>query len=464
MALIRSIDIRRKENYGVNKLWFFTLCLFIVSYPVVYSQALLDTPITEDAASIAGRDGKQPPDCLIPISNLRVSADNSESTNQSGTTTEKNKLVWTFTVIAGISQTTANYYGGFQAAKNLILDQFATINNRFNTPNVFNGTFQFSVDSIYEFTGNPVSEIFVAHPNHSYRVIYDGFPTQGGGWYGSPVNAIHHSWSVSDFGGTFSDFATDGIVHEFGHSRGAIDLYALQVNAGQNPINGEAYQAAISIMNYPYGETAWDLHSINVINTNYDSVWASLMYITNSFPSSMGIVVKDAQGVPLQNSEIKLYPVSWFSSSVNSIPTIIGSTNSLGGFVFSTNPFGPRNPRPNCGKPWCINYPNFLVSIKYLTLFQYRWLPITDVQNFYFASPSSPYTLNVVMPTSVSKGDLNTDGVLSPSDVVSLLNCVFLNTGGCHSAVADVNCDSNLTPADVVLELNAVFLDTSFPC
>jgi len=59
------------------------------------------------------------------------------------------------------------------------------------------------------------------------------------------------------------------------------------------------------------------------------------------------------------------------------------------------------------------------------------------------------------------RGDLNRDGILSPTDVVLQLNCVFLSTGNC--ALADVNCDGQLSPADVVLELNAVFLSAPLP-
>ncbi len=63
-----------------------------------------------------------------------------------------------------------------------------------------------------------------------------------------------------------------------------------------------------------------------------------------------------------------------------------------------------------------------------------------------------------------AKGDLNDDGLLTPSDVVLMLNCVFLGSGNCNACFSDVNCDGNLTPSEVVLELNRVFLGTPFPC
>jgi hypothetical protein len=68
-------------------------------------------------------------------------------------------------------------------------------------------------------------------------------------------------------------------------------------------------------------------------------------------------------------------------------------------------------------------------------------------------------------PPSGLKGDLTNDGLLTSSDVVMMLNCVFLGipppTG---SASCDVNCDGISTSSDVVVELNAVFLGAPFPC
>ena len=68
------------------------------------------------------------------------------------------------------------------------------------------------------------------------------------------------------------------------------------------------------------------------------------------------------------------------------------------------------------------------------------------------------------LPCASVKGDLNGDSTLTASDVVLMLNCVFLGTGLCGPCFADVNCDGILSASDVVLELNKVFLGTPFPC
>jgi len=63
------------------------------------------------------------------------------------------------------------------------------------------------------------------------------------------------------------------------------------------------------------------------------------------------------------------------------------------------------------------------------------------------------------------KGDLNRDTILTASDVMLELNCVFLGiTPPAGDCACDLNCDGVASPADVVLELNKVFLDIPFPC
>jgi len=302
--------------------------------------------------------------------------------------TGQEKPTWRFTILAGISDTTANYYGGFSNASNLILEQIDIVNARFNNPGVFDGIFQFEVDSIYEFSGNPYNQVFKPHPNHSFRVIYDGFPTQGGGWFGD-YNAIYGAWPVDYFGGTFGDYATDGSVHEFGHARGAIDLYALSVDAENNPINNSAYQPETSIMTYPYDIRVWDRHTISIVNYVTDDPSPPISYITESFPDTIGVKVNFSNRNPVPNAKIRMFPVYWYSDSVNSTSLPSKFTDSTGHYFFTINPFVPNN----CNFPWCIKYCNFLVSVEHDETVLFQWMPLTKVQNFYFEYPESTFCL-----------------------------------------------------------------------
>ncbi|MGH8004793.1 MAG: integrin alpha, partial [Limisphaerales bacterium] len=86
-----------------------------------------------------------------------------------------------------------------------------------------------------------------------------------------------------------------------------------------------------------------------------------------------------------------------------------------------------------------------------------------------FSEPEDPLNYDagsvfVYSYSSPAQGDMNADGNLTLSDVVMLLNCIFLGTGNCYLSVSDLNCDALLTPVDVVLELNAVFLGIPINC
>ena len=60
------------------------------------------------------------------------------------------------------------------------------------------------------------------------------------------------------------------------------------------------------------------------------------------------------------------------------------------------------------------------------------------------------------------RGDLNRDGLLTATDVVLELNCVFSSEGDCGRA--DLNCDGRLSATDVVWELGLVFQQIPLPC
>ncbi|HLG94513.1 MAG TPA: hypothetical protein VI546_06725 [candidate division Zixibacteria bacterium] len=62
------------------------------------------------------------------------------------------------------------------------------------------------------------------------------------------------------------------------------------------------------------------------------------------------------------------------------------------------------------------------------------------------------------------RGDMNGDGWLSASDVVLLLNIIFLASPPPNSSVHDLNCNGTVSPADLILLLNLVFLGSQLPC
>ncbi len=67
--------------------------------------------------------------------------------------------------------------------------------------------------------------------------------------------------------------------------------------------------------------------------------------------------------------------------------------------------------------------------------------------------------------TVASKGDLNLDGEVRPSDVVLELQCVFLgDIPPAGFSACDLNCDGQVTAADVAVFLTYKFLTLVWPC
>lgn len=92
------------------------------------------------------------------------------------------------------------------------------------------------------------------------------------------------------------------------------------------------------------------------------------------------------------------------------------------------------------------------------------------------APPTGFYTVNVdtgsvidtlnfgnAPPACCPKGDMNGDWQMTPSDVVGMLNCVFMENG-CAPCKDDLNGDGNNTPSDVVMLLNCVFMEQCGNC
>ncbi len=63
-----------------------------------------------------------------------------------------------------------------------------------------------------------------------------------------------------------------------------------------------------------------------------------------------------------------------------------------------------------------------------------------------------------------AKGDMDADGGLTATDVVLMLNCIFLEQGNCNLCFADVSCNGILNAVDVVVLLNAAFLGIPLDC
>ncbi len=327
------------------------------------------------------------------------------------------KPIWTFSVVVAVEKRTATYYEQAygKPIDQIVREQIATVNANFNRGLAFNGVYTFQVDSIYVFSGAASTEVFRPHPHFNYNLVIDGKftePTVGGGWYGSN-QTIYHSWNWDFFDGTFAQFATDGLTHEFGHARGGVDIYGMRVEGSKNPINNNTFEPVSSIMNYPYGNITWDEYTTNLLNSTAAGPIVGEEWITKPFPKTMGIKTTDSRGLPLANVTLELYPVEWFSYAVSANPVVSSTTNEQGQYLFATNPYQPST----SGYPWTMRYSNFLIKATYGSVIVYRWMPLYEVQNAYFKNGGDAvYQMDIQLPVEASRIQLTyvSDSIFCP--------------------------------------------------
>ncbi len=315
----------------------------------------------------------------------------------------QDKETWEFKVLIGVESRTAKEYGDVNALKEIMKTVFDTVNHRFNAPGVFKGQFKFIPDSVYIFTANNKKareRCFKPHPNHLIHIVVNGYDT-GGGYYGTPHRAIYHAWGMEQDGGPFATKAVDGIAHEFGHARGAMDIYACKVSKDKNPVNHEEFKGPESVMNICYGATQWDDHSIAIINQSADS--ANPPQLKDLFPKHIRVLATDIKGKSIDGCQIKFYPVKWYSYSVIPEPILVETLNSKGEFFFDLEKNNPmiidyNTPFDEGGSN--NMYFNMLVELEYNKELYYKWMPIYEIQNAKIKNHSEEFTLSFVLSES----------------------------------------------------------------
>ena len=225
-----------------------------------------------------------------------------------------------------------------------------------------------------EFSGPLSSVVYrtggVGNPDFDFRMFMHGNTNDSDtptGWLGPPYMNVSHR-----HGDLFTGYAIDAIAHEFGHYRGVPDLYASEVEASKNPINGMGHESITCMMNYPYGLRHWSEYALLLINKSAD---AKVGVDANDYFPKGGtkVVVVDQQGAPVVGATINFYPVYPYSGAVAEQATFGGTTDSEGCYDFGqVNPFY----KPGTSD----NIVNHLVEVVYQGKKYYDWMPMHEAQ------------------------------------------------------------------------------------
>ena len=316
----------------------------------------------------------------------------------------ESKPVWDFSFIANVSDSVVSVYGSLETIKSLLDEQFDSVNNRYNQTGCFDGIFNFHVDTVQVFSGNPYTEANRPHPNHDYMITLDYYNVSRGNWLNPPTNGILILRKGSDGGNFFNDITLGILTHELGHARGAIDLYAFAVLKYYNPVNEENYIPAQTIMMNPYRDV-WGDYTVHLINSHKDDILEPEdLYLNTFFPHDMKIMVKDLDGLPLENAELKFYAHVWYDFAVIPDPIRIDSTDSDGLCRFHTDLFLDLNSIHPKALQHRVANTNILVVGEWQGRKNYTWLPLDKVQTPYLENPDTTLIVDLTLPVLRENG------------------------------------------------------------
>ncbi|TKV61117.1 hypothetical protein FDO65_05630 [Nakamurella flava] len=316
-------------------------------------------------------------------------ASTTTSVSQAATTASaaSTKPTYTFTVDIAVAQTTAQRYGGLDATISLLADQWKKVNSQFNGDGRLQAVYQFSVVSSHQYADDAPSEVGRLHPSTNVKVIYDEDTSMTFGW-----NRNEQTIVVKPFpgtGGILGSDTTDGVVHELGHYRGAVDEYACNITEPpKNPVNGWTFREIPSIMSVSQKATSWSPYAAGLINlqgSRKDEPYPSLA--STALPPLTVSTTTNAFRTPVQ-ARVRMYPVIWYSGQVNATPSQQVQTNKNGHYTFSVNPFTAD---PDINVPWNLRYCLLLVRAEWNGKVNYSWLPLAAVGGAYFNSRTKPY-------------------------------------------------------------------------
>ncbi len=335
-----------------------------------------------------------------------------------------------YNVVAYIEQRTADYFGGNQAMQDSITKQLNNINTLYNSQAGLNNYYNFTAVSFVYFTDNTSDDNITLskwsqapEAGNKYRIVYNSFPNSSANNYRIAFEiayqAVIFSYreSASGNGNMFERVMTNTLAHELGHSRGAWDIYAGNINANQNGVNPNLgwRDPLPSLMNSLFSYNTFDKYSLYLINktaTLYGTSTftdAQRAAITGAaFPSTISVKVLNSTGGAAVGATVKFYAVPWFPADNFSIaaasPVITQTTNSSGNVDFTGSAQNPFD--MTFGTPARFT---LLVAATYNGQTKYTWMP------FYEASNAFIDGINYVKTISFNSTNVNPQVTIGPS-------------------------------------------------
>lgn len=304
------------------------------------------------------------------------------------TTTVPTVTPWTFTLHVGVTGDMVTRYGGMAALRSKVDSQLAVVNQRYATP--FERPIVWKVYDFFQYDVAPSAQAYLGNGGADFTLLYtENIPANESGGYASWVRTAIISWPQAGYGGVFSSYGTDSVVHELGHARSALDVYCETIKGVNNPVNGQSFTAPSGVMSTLYGVTNFDAYSTAVINAAGSQVFNDMHIADQSLPSTFKVKVVNSIGTPVSNASVNIYAGACTGSaqSIQSTPQSTGTTTS-GAWTMPVNPFTAGSPN--------IQTKILLVTASAGGKSGFAWLPLHEAGLAFFAGQST-FTTSVTL-------------------------------------------------------------------
>lgn len=186
---------------------------------------------------------------------------------------------------------------------------------------------------------------------------------------------------------------SEGLAHELGHGRGVLDLYAMEVEAAKNLVNGEGFEAVTCMMNMCWGGTEWSEYSQLIINRNKNYTPQSSQYhdmYDIQLPTKLNIAVTKG-GKALSEATVNIYLSKVYSYAIENTPAFTDKLPANGILTYETKKFYlPR---------WdtYLEYGIALIEVVDGSNKHYRFLPMYEPQTEWLKGNTSEYKVTIAI-------------------------------------------------------------------
>jgi hypothetical protein len=192
-----------------------------------------------------------------------------------------------------------------------------------------------------------------------------------------------------------------GLLHEWGHQLGLIDIYQLNLEPWQNEVNGTAYRATECLM---HGcSHVLSEHSRNGMNWWQEVAHGYFGQYIYCLPDTLRLRVIGIDGGWLPDATVRVYQAAerpGIGKTLSPQVKFTGKTDGLGLFTFPNVPIDPElvpetfagdrlKPNPFGYLAVVANNGLFLLEVEYQGNTDFAWLDVTEVNNAYWNGETS---------------------------------------------------------------------------